>query len=126
MKVFCIDNGSSLREQSKCVAQYLQQHENMETSRFLTPDGEYAVHGRVRNGGIRRLIGADKQVVVRMRLTEDGRAEVILDAPVWKDKLTVASVSLLMFWPLFFTALYGAWDQHALFRRLQKLLQAGA
>ena len=123
MKTFCIDSSTSLRELSKSVAQYLQQHEHMETNRFLAPDGECIVHGQVRDRKFRCLVGADKRVVVRMRPLEDGRTQVILDAPAWKDKAAVASLSMVCLWPLCGMAAYGLWDQIALFHRLKQLLQ---
>ena len=122
MKTRYIDSTSNLRDISKKIAQYLWQHENMETDRFLLPDGEYRVQGQVRCNTLRRLIGCDKRIVVRLRPSEEQGLIVTLDAPAWKDKSVVLAVSLFGLWPLSIMVLWGIADQLLLIYRLQHLL----
>lgn len=122
MKTCCVSSTSNLRDISKEIALYLWQHENMETDRFLLPDGEYRVQGQVRWSTLRRLVGWDKRIVVRLRPSEEQGLIVTLDAPAWKDKSIVLAVSLFGLWPLSIMVLWGIADQLLLFYRLQHLL----
>lgn len=123
MKTCHIGSTSSLRDISKEIALYLWQHERMETDRFLLPDGEYRVQGRVHCHAVRRLAGWDKRIVVKLRPDEGHGYTVIMDSPVWKDKAAVLGVSLFGLWPLAATALWGLADQILLFFRLQHMLK---
>lgn len=124
MKTCYVSSTSSLRDISKEIALYLWQHESMETDRFLLPDGEYRIQGQVRCRTLRRLMGWDKRVVVRLRPDQNRRNIAILDAPIWKGKAIVLAVSLLGLWPLSVMVLWGIADQFLLYYRLQHLLNA--
>ncbi len=123
MKSCYVNSTSSLRDISKEISQYLWLHEGMETDRFLLPNGEYRVQGQVRGRPLRRLIGWNKRVVVRLRSDDHPGYIVTLDAPTWKDKAVVLAVSLFRLWPLSVMALFGIADQFMLFYRLQQLLK---
>ena len=124
MKTCYVSSISNLRDISKEIALYLWQHEDMTIDRFLLPDGECRVQGRIRTSSLRRLIGWDKRIVVRLHSVEEQGYIVTLDAPVWKDKAAVLAVSLFGLWPLSLFVLWGMADQFLLFYRLQHLLKA--
>lgn len=124
MKSCYVDSNSSLRDISKEIAQYLWQHEDMDIDRFLLPDGEYRVQGQARCNTLRRLIGWDKRIVVRLRPNEEQGHIITLDAPVWKDKVFVLAVSLFGLWPLSGVVLWGIADQFLLLHRLRHLINA--
>lgn len=121
MKVSHMETTRSLREISKLIAQYLWQHEHMETDRFMTSDGEYIVQGRVRNGHIRQWFGLDKRIRIRWRQQEH-RCACSIDCPAMKDKIIVVCVSLLGLWPLLFVSIFGLCDQLLLPRRLRRVI----
>lgn len=123
MKSCYVVSTSSLRDISKEIALYLWQHESMNTDRFLLPDGEYRVQGRVHCHAVRKLAGWDKRVVVKLRPDEGLGYTVIMDSPAWKDKVAVLAASLFGFWPLSVMALWGLADQILLFFRLQRMLK---
>ena len=122
MKTCYVSSTSNLRDISKEIAQYLWQHESMETDRFLLPDGEYRVQGQVRCSSLRRLIGWDKRIVIRLLPGEEQGHVVALDTSIWKDKAVVLVVSLFGLWPLSIMVLWGIADQLLLIYRLQHLL----
>lgn len=124
MKTCYVSSTSDLRDISQEIALYLWQHESMETDRFLLPDGEYRVQGQVRCSSLRRLIGWDKRIVIRLLPGEEQGHVALLDTPIWKDKAVVLAVSLFGLWPLSVMALWGMVDQLLLFYRLQHLLNA--
>lgn len=124
MKICYIGSSNNLCDLSRTISQCLWQYENMESERFLLPNGEFIVQGRVCNHRILKTIGWDKRIVVRLRPDTERGYSVVLEAPVWIDKAVVLIIAALLgFWALYVVAAWGILDQFQLFQRLQRLLK---
>ena len=122
LRVDYMETSRSLREISKQTVQYLWLHEHMEMDRFVTPEGEYIVQGRVKHARIRRWFGLDKRVQIKWK-QEDGSCFFSVGSAAIMDKIWVIGVSFFGLWPLLFVALFGLADQLLLLRRLRGMIR---
>ena len=66
-----------------------------------------------KRGALRDLVGMSTALNIVLKYSGD-MLSVEIGAGKWVDKAVVGAVSMLVLWPLAFTAGYGAWEQSKL------------
>ena len=106
------------------VQLFLSQAENMETQTLYTEDGATIIQGRVRNGGVKQLMGLDRTITVLITPLGDSAAKVSFSKGKWLDKVVTGTVSMFVLWPLLLTASYGAFKQSQLPKKITGAIEA--
>ena len=123
MKNYVVSTHRSLRDISNVFAQYLWQHENMEINRFVMPDGEFRVQGRIRNNTLHHLLGWDIRIVIKLHRENEQKIIVALGMLVRTHNIYAVILSVLLL-PLLLVSLWGKIYQHLLLFRMQKMIKS--
>jgi len=94
---------------AQAVSAHLIGNEKME-AQVLTSGDNYVVQGRI-TSGLRKLVGMDKAITVKLSPAGENTVAVEIGEGRWLDKAGVAVVSWFVLWPLAVTALVGTVQQ---------------
>jgi hypothetical protein len=98
------------------LAEFIRQwfaEQEYETQIFRNPDHSLIVQG-YRDDLWRVAFGLAVALTVEIRPVEPDSLEISVGAGAWGDKLIVAGVGLLLFFPLVLAAAWGSWQQYSL------------
>ena len=96
--------------------------QRFEVQVFPVPGEGMVVQARQQEGW-RNALGMSSALNIGLR-HKDATLIVEIGAGKWTDKAIAGGVGVLLVWPLFFTAAYGAWKQSALPQRTFQFIHA--
>lgn len=119
MYTYTLREGKSVDEVADLVTRFLY-NEKMEVQTLGHP-GCMVIQARVGKVGVKRLVGMDKAIEVR--LSHEGQRLVVeMGNAKWADKAVVMAVSMFVLWPLAITSGIGIYKQNELFEQIRFLI----
>lgn len=106
-------SGKTIDGVEEVVCRYLN-FSNMQIQTMR--DDEYRlIQARTPKGGLKKLIGMDKALTIRLR-QHDNQLQVELGEAKWADKAAVMMLSMFLLWPLTVTSGVGIYKQNKLMK----------
>ena len=119
MYTYTLREGKSVDEVADLVRRFLY-NEKMEVQ-TLGNAGCIVIQARVGHVGVKKLVGMDKAIEVRLS-NEGQRLVVEMGSAKWADKAVVMAVSTFMLWPLAITSGIGIYKQNELFEQVRVVI----
>ncbi|AGY59238.1 hypothetical protein [Gloeobacter kilaueensis] len=94
-----------------------------ETQTLRLPGGSLVVQG-YRDDIWRVAVGLAAALTVQVKALPGDTLEVTIGGGAWGDKLFVAGIGLLLFYPLVLPAAWGTWEQYKLDQDIWKVIEA--
>ncbi len=116
-------NGRKVTDIAMAVRNFLETSEKMETQCFFTNDGGAIIQARVRGGSVKKFVGLDKAITVKLAPAGEEMVNVDIGEAKWTDKGIALTVSWFVLWPLAVTSGIGIYKQHKLPEKINRVIQ---
>lgn len=107
-------NGRTPKDAAVHIRNFLETDEKMEVQCLLSTQDEYLIQGRATHNKVKKLIGMDKAITIKIKPIGDDYFSAEIGEGKWLDKGIALATAYFVFAPLAITSCVGLYKQKVL------------